>query len=437
MTDRPLEPTADRSTGDRPTATAAVDRRPDTADTDRPTDVDRPTALPTGDRPTGDPTDRTDRPVDEPEPLALKWGLTGALWIESTVGSVMAGTGQLGFAAWAGITGPAAYGVPIILDVFDVILLLIGYRQGRRRRSPWPWWAGAAIVGGFSVYTNVVHAGHRAGLIYGAASAVSLISWGVKLWVDLQHYLVRIGHIPPGRPKFGKLLLVAPRVAVRAWAVTVRRRITSGDLAVECAETWMVVYQDTRAALRRAGKSRTAARRLAKRTALQQLFAMTHGRAFVVPAAAEVQTVAIAMRSTDDRAEPVTDRPTDAPTDRPALAGQSATDRPTGVDVDRSPTVAPTADRPTVAPTDRPALAASTGRRSAGRADRAAAALAENIALLRKQYPGGLPADYTYGQVRGDTGWSFERTKPAVDGYRAGLGDADSADQEHQLAATR
>jgi hypothetical protein len=118
---------------------------------------------------------------------------------------------------------------------------------------------------------------------------------------------------------------------------------------------------------------------------------------------------------------------------RPGRAGH----RPTAVDVDRPPTAAPTADRPTAARTDRAAFGPSTGRRSVGRADRAAAALAENIALLRKRYPNGLPADYSYGQVRGDMGWSFERAKPAVDGYRAGLGADDSDDQEHQLAATR
>lgn len=391
MTDRPIEP--HRPTDGRP----AVDADPE------PT-VDSSTA----------PTDNRSA-VDDQEPWALKVGLTGALWILSTVASLMTSVGQVGFARWAGLTGLVVFGVPVILDMFDVVLLLLGYRQGRRKRSPYPLWILAAIVAGFGFYTNVVHAGHRAGLVFGAASAVTFISWLVKLRIDLTKYLVLIKHIPPGRPKFGKLALVAPRVALHAWTVTVRRRVTDGDTAVECAETWIVVHDDTLVALRTSGKRRRISRRLAKRTAWRTVFAMTGGPSIAMPRSAVVETVGVTIGSTDDQSAAVhsTTEPTAVEATEPRPIDREA---PT---IDRRPVADRAPRRPTIPrrPIERPT------------ADHSAAAIA-NARLLREHYhPNGLPANYSYGQVRGDTGWSFERTKAAVDAYRDGADLGDKAEE--------
>lgn len=424
MTDRPTEPTADRQSTDRATASAAVGR-PTTRATDRPTDARHAPS---------DPAASDRRPVDETEPWPLRVGLTGALWTLSTVGSLMAANGQLGFATWAGVHGLARYGVPIILDVFSVVLLLLGYRQGRRRRSPWPLWLLGMGVAGFSIYTNVVHAGDRAGLVYGAASAASLIAWLVKLWVDLKHYLERIGHIPPGRPKFGKLALVAPRVALHCWTITVRRRVVDGDLAVTCAETWIVVRDDTYAKLRELGMKWGPARRLAVRTAWRQVFEMTGGPTIAIPRAATVETVTVTMATADQSATP---RPTDhtstvaAPTVDPvstAPTDRARTDRPA---TDRRPTAATRRPRATAGPaqtTGDRSIDPDTGRPWPG-------AVLANARLLREtHYPDGLPHHYSYGQVRSDTGWSFDRAKAAVNAYRVGA-DIDE-DLERSLAET-
>lgn len=336
------------------------------------------------------------------EPSALRYGLPSALWTMSTVASLMAGVGQFDFAGSVHINGIVRIGVPLILEPFAVVLMLLGYRQGRRKRSPYPLWLLAAGVGGFAFYTNVVFA-HAAGLVFGAATAAAMIAWFVKLRIDLTHYLEAIGHIPPGRPKLGKLALVAPRVALHAWTVAVRRRVLTTDDAVTNAEVWIMVCDDTYAALREKKTSRRTAKRLAKRTAWLTVYERTGGPSVHAPRTASVETVNVTVRP-----------PEQPPTVR--------LDVPSTVRADES--VKPSTPRPPrpSAPKDRP----HSGLHMVW-----SPTVRENAAALRKRYPDGLPPSVRI--VRTEMGWSNDKAAPAVRAYNAGA-DLGNDDQEQERA---
>ena len=150
-----------------------------------------------------------------------------------------------------------------------VAFLLIGYRRARRGDSPSTLWLLAALVGAFAVYTNVVHGGGRAGLVFGAASAITLILWFVKLRDDYRHFQRQPGRPRDCDPKLGALWVVAPRLSTRAWVLASRRRISTVDEAVGLAEVWRAVYEDARTAKVR--------RRLARRTAWRSVAQVTGG----------------------------------------------------------------------------------------------------------------------------------------------------------------
>src|SRR4051794_22563745 len=118
------------------------------------------------------------------ESWVLRTGLSAVVWLLAAVATALAASGQVQFARWAGINDVRAYAVPAVLELVAVAFLLLGYRRARRGDSSIALWAIAAIVGGFAVYTNVVHSGPRAGLVFGAASAITMILWFVKLRDD-------------------------------------------------------------------------------------------------------------------------------------------------------------------------------------------------------------------------------------------------------------
>ena len=184
------------------------------------------------------PPRRTEAPAEQGESWLLRTGLSLSVWTLAGVATVLAASGQVEFARWAGITDLRAYAVPAVLELVAVAFLLIGYRRARRGDSAATLWFLAAMVGSFAVYTNVVHSGKRAGLVYGAASAITMVLWFVKLRDDYRHFQRHTGQATKPRPKFGALWIVAPRLAVRAWVVATRRGISTVDVAVGLAEVW-------------------------------------------------------------------------------------------------------------------------------------------------------------------------------------------------------
>jgi hypothetical protein len=234
----------------------------------------------------------TDRAYRDPtkESWLLRTGLSLSVWSLAGVATILAATGQVEFARWAGINDIRAYAVPAVLELVAVAFLLIGYRRARRGDSASVLWLLAAVVGAFAVYTNVVHAGGRSGLVFGAASAITMLLWFVKLRDDYRHFQRHTGQATRPRPKLGVLWLVAPRLSTRAWVVATRRRISTVDEAVGYAEVWRAVYEDSRTA--RVG------RRLARRTAWQSVAAVAGGVHAELPRTAEIAAVQVLKRDT-------------------------------------------------------------------------------------------------------------------------------------------
>lgn len=395
--DRPGEPTTD------PTIPGPVSL---TSTTDPTTDHD---AAGRGTRaltPTNSTT--TDRGLADESDIALKYGLNIALWSVSIVASWMAAVGQVGTSEWAGIEGPLRFGLPVITEAFAVTLLLLGYWQGKAQRSPLGLWTLAWAVGAYSGYLNFTHAGEREGTVYAMATFACVLAWTLKYRIKLTNYLTSIEAMAAPRPKLGKLFIAAPRVAIRAWLIAVRRGVTTTSRARDLAERWIRIYQDLRAAK----QSRT----IAKRGAWDDIYSLTGGVPDPMPTTINVDRV----RAVETTPTATTGLPTaaGAPTDRPAdLTADRPTDRPNPVPTNRStdrPTVGRlgAVDRPDRQPTDRPAR---TGTQPTA---------VDNAAILRSAFPDGLPTDVkgkVIGRrVRDVTKWSHGRAEAAIEAYLAG-----------------
>jgi len=220
----------------------------------------------------------------------LRTGLSFSVWTLAGVATALAASGQVEFARWAGITDLRAYAVPAVLELVAVAFLLIGYRRARRGDSAATLWLLAAGVGAFAVYTNIVHSGGRAGLVFGGASAITMVLWFVKLRDDYRQFQRHTGQATRPRPKLGALWLVAPRLSTRAWVVATRRRISTVDDAVGYAEVWRAVYEDARAA--------KVGRRLARRTAWRSVAEVAGGVWAELPRTAEIAAVQVLNRAT-------------------------------------------------------------------------------------------------------------------------------------------
>jgi hypothetical protein len=225
--------------------------------------------------------------TDHHESWLLRTGLSVTVWLLAGVATFLAASGQIQFAHWVGITDLRAYAVPAVLELVAIAFLLLGYRRARRGDSPGAMWLLAAGIGAFAVYTNVSHSG-RAGLVFGAASAITLVLWFVKLRDDYHHFQRYTGQATRPKPKFGALWLVAPRLTARAWVVAARRRISTVDESVAYAEVWRAVYEDSRTAKVR--------RMLARRTAWRSVAEAAGGVWAELPRTAEVAAVDVIRR---------------------------------------------------------------------------------------------------------------------------------------------
>lgn len=360
--------------------------------TDQPTSRDRP-----------DPTSRVgnvptttrnaaDRSGDHADPRWLVVALPVAVWTLTAVVTFLALSGQVEFAEWAGITDGRKYLVPAGLELSAVGFLLVGYRRARRGFSPLGMWALAAAVGGFAVWTNVVHAGDRAGPIFGAFTVVALLLWFVKFRDDYAKHQQDTGQATGRRPKFGwRMWATAPRLTCRSWLIATRLQVSEVSTAVMYAELWRAVHRGKATTGRSPRERRAAAWR-------QVMVAADHPVADI-PTVAEVTTVQLIDRpvpepsTTDPTSEPDQSQPESTTTDRPRRPRKSTTrreDRP--LRMVWSPTVV------------------------------------ANARAIRHRYGDSLPPGKTDRQVRDEMGWSHYRAKPALDAYRAGA-DRESTDQ--------
>ena len=204
-----------------------------------------------------------------------------ASWTVAGVAGFLAAYGQIRFAEWAGVTGSMRYLVPGILEPSVVVLLLLANRRVKRRRAGHPakpigkLLALAATLGGFAVYTNVVHAGGKAGLVFGAATVVGLILWWVKLqddaapddWDDAPTSK-RLSR----RTSSYRLLrwVILPGQTRRAWLISLDHSIADAETGLDLARRWRRAYDQSREA--------KVSRRLARRHASQQIDAYLLGQ---------------------------------------------------------------------------------------------------------------------------------------------------------------
>jgi hypothetical protein len=200
------------------------------------------------------------------------WGRTVRwcfVWAITGVATWMAATGQVEVWAWADLNGhdPRRFGVPFIAEVGVIAWLLIGKHAAGNGGSPYPWWMVAAAFSTLAVYMNTVHGGWKSALIFGGASALSLALWFAEFYLDYVGDEVGEKLRDGARPKV--FTLTQPRLSWKAWQIVQRRaQVRTPARAMELAELWLWVYQDTKATLKDEGKLRRPARgRVARRTA--------------------------------------------------------------------------------------------------------------------------------------------------------------------------
>lgn len=380
------------------------------------------TAVQNGHRPTA-PKHLADTPTEAPVDAdrqavsaTLRRFTNSVVWALSVVVTVLAATGQVEFAEWAGIHDVRKYLVPAGLELVAIGFLLIGYVQGRRGYSPAPTWLLASAVGAFAVYTNVAHAGERAGLLYGGFSAIALVLWFVKLAYQYKAHRRVTRQAGAPTPNFGSLWLLNPRLAWRGLLVAKRLQVSEVEESLKFAEVWIAVFDDANRGRDRAAK---IGGRLRRRTAWRTVQVAAGHPVADLPSFAEVQSVEVVDRPTvapkapSDRRVPTGRRKPSARRRqgaRPTVSRGSRTDSPTDSRQGARPTER--TDTPADSPTDRPSDSA------AGSAtDSHKPAAVANAALLRKRYGVDLPTEY---RVRTDTGWSRDRAQPAIAAYRAG-----------------
>ncbi|MDI6101895.1 hypothetical protein QLQ12_25070 [Actinoplanes sp. NEAU-A12] len=204
-----------------------------------------------------------------------------ASWVVAGVAGFLAAYGQVRFAEWAGVTGGERFLVPGILEPAVVVLLLLANRRVKRRRDGHPakpigkLLALAAVLGGFAVYTNVVHAGGRAGLVFGAATVVGLILWWVKLQDDAAPDMV------DDEPRSKRLSRRTSRYRLlrwiilfgqtrRAWLISLDHSIADAEVGLDLARRWRRAYDEARDA--------KSSRRRARQHAAQQIDAYLLGQ---------------------------------------------------------------------------------------------------------------------------------------------------------------
>lgn len=202
--------------------------------------------------------------TEAPEPAAkvkktLNWRLVGlwfAIILMTAMTTLLASSGQIdGTWKWAGLvtTDPRRFLLPGSTEFAVIGFLLMGQHALSKEQSPFVWWRFAALFAVLAVLMNSVHGdpGHKIpqALIFGGASAASLVMWFAKFWIDYLDYRKKQGHIAGLRPKVWTLGAV--RYVPLAWRadLIVSRcdQVATRADAYRLAELWRMVYQDVRA----------------------------------------------------------------------------------------------------------------------------------------------------------------------------------------------
>lgn len=176
--------------------------------------------------------------------------LWAVIWILTGVSAWIAASGQVETWTWAGLnpTDPRRFGLPFDAELTVVGWLLLGRFAVRRGRSPYPWWAMAALFAALAVYMNAVHGGWRQALIFATASAANLSLWFAKFYIDYIGSQVSTQLRDGTRPKIlGLGSLFQARVDFRGFLLVRRysQIVTVGE-GRRLAELWLEVCDDTK-----------------------------------------------------------------------------------------------------------------------------------------------------------------------------------------------
>jgi hypothetical protein len=148
---------------------------------------------------------------------------------------------------------------PFVFDLAVAALLHGGLNAARDRFSPWPWWTGAAVVAGLSVWTNTQHVGAQ---ITASASAGLFLIWGLHLYNKYKK-IVREREVEDSAAdklvSTDVLFTVDKVLAQRAWLIARTKPLAAGlayrhrlgevqlterDVAILAARIYNDVYAD-------------------------------------------------------------------------------------------------------------------------------------------------------------------------------------------------
>jgi hypothetical protein len=208
-----------------------------------------------------------------------------ASWLVALIAGFLAAAGQIAFAHWAGINDWKAYLVPGILEPAVVVLLLLANRRVQKAVAGQPTkpigklLALAALLGGFAIYTNVVHAPGGSGLVFGAATTIGLILWWVKLQDTAGAELIEDAphskRISRRTARYRPMRwLILPAQTTRAWLISLDHSVDDAEIGLDLARRWRRDYDDFRALK----NGRTLARRHASRQVEKHLAAIVAPR---------------------------------------------------------------------------------------------------------------------------------------------------------------
>lgn len=280
--------------------------------------------------PTPDQSQSADRDqAARKDPAWLTWGILAGFILLSIIATVLTADGQAKAAQRSGVPIALSWLAPGVLELVSYQLWMLGYRRGRHAGSPTGYWVLAAAVSGWAIYLTTENAPTLgAALFYGGASgALGLLAW-LKFREDLKRYQRDVlKRLPSKPPAFGMLWATRPRIARRAWLLSVEFGLTETEQAKTLARTWCVVFDETQDWLRSAagfstltgavpqdpdpagtdpvparhavpkltGSQKSRARDLARRAADARA-AQDRGLPFHIPTAVEVATVAVRSR---------------------------------------------------------------------------------------------------------------------------------------------
>lgn len=149
--------------------------------------VDRGAPVPTRTTQTRTQTQTQTVPLSKKKALRAWMTKGGYLSALTVVVAIVAAVGQKVYAVEEKFVGQielfgfdaTPWFAPFVFDFAVAALLHGGINAARDRQSPWPWWGGATIVAGLSVYTNASHVGAQ---ITASASAGLFVIWGLHLY---------------------------------------------------------------------------------------------------------------------------------------------------------------------------------------------------------------------------------------------------------------